>query len=52
MPCKDADIWIRANVLYVNGSSYGPIGPADGVLVDHGVVSIQRVSPPAAAAKR
>jgi hypothetical protein len=52
MPCRDADIWIRAGVLTVNGRSYGPIGPADGVLVDHGVVSIQRASPPGAHAKR
>ena len=52
MPCRDADIWIRAGALYVNGQSYGPIGPADGVLVDHGVVSIQRASPSAAHAKR
>lgn len=44
MPCKDADIWIRAGVLSVNGTSYGPIGPADAILVDHGEVSVQRAS--------
>ena len=41
-PCKDADIWIRSGVLSVNGTSYGPIGPADSILVDHGEVSVQR----------
>jgi len=50
MPCKDADMWITAGVLYVNGASYGPIGPADSILVDHGEVSIGRA--PRAAAKR
>jgi len=26
----------------VNGTSYGHLNPGDGVLVDHGVVSIER----------
>ena len=42
MPCRDADVWIRREELTVNGTSYGRLNPGDGVLVDHGVVSIQR----------
>jgi hypothetical protein len=46
MPCRDAEVWIRAakggEELTVNGKSYGRLNPGDGVLVDHGVVSIQR----------
>jgi hypothetical protein len=42
MPCRDAEIWIRSENLIVNGTAYGHLGPGDGVLVDHGVVSIQR----------
>ena len=42
MPCRDADVWIRAEELTVNGKGYGRLNPGDGVLVDHGVVSIQR----------
>src|SRR4051794_27307000 len=42
MPCKDADIWIKAEELTVNGKAYGKLDPGDGVLVDHGVVSIDR----------
>ncbi len=38
MPCKDADVWIKAEELTVNGK----LNPGDGVLVDHGVVSIDR----------
>jgi hypothetical protein len=45
MPCRDADILIRGDELLVNGQSYGRLNPADGVLVDHGVVSIRRRSP-------
>lgn len=41
MPCRDADLRIAAGHLEVNGRPYGNIGPADAVLVDHGVVSIQ-----------
>jgi hypothetical protein len=42
MPCRDADVWIRGEELAVNGKSYGRLNPGDGVLVDHGVVSIER----------
>ena len=42
MPCRDADIRIRAEELTVNGAAYGRLNPGDGVLVDHGVVSIRR----------
>ena len=42
MPCKDADVWIKADELTVNGKAYGKLNPGDGVLVDHGVVSIDR----------
>jgi hypothetical protein len=41
MPCRDADVWIRGEELTVNGKSYGHLNPDDGVLVDHGVVSIE-----------
>jgi hypothetical protein len=43
MPCRDADVWIRGEELTVNGRSYGRLNAGDGVLVDHGVVSIQRM---------
>jgi len=42
MPCKDADVWIKTDELTVNGKGYGKLNPGDGVLVDHGVVSIDR----------
>ena len=42
VPCRDADVWIRGEDVTVNGTSYGRLNPGDGVLVDHGVVSIQR----------
>jgi hypothetical protein len=42
MPCRDADVWIRGEELTVNGKGYGRLNPGDGVLVDHGVVSIDR----------
>lgn len=42
-PCRDADVWIRGEDLTVNGRSYGRIGPADTILVDHSIVSVQRV---------
>jgi hypothetical protein len=41
MPCRDADVQIRTGELVVNGRSYGHIGDADTVLVDHGVVSVK-----------
>jgi hypothetical protein len=44
MPCRDADVLIRGDELLVNGQSYGRLNPADAVLVDHGVVSIERRS--------
>lgn len=47
-PCKDADILIRDERLMVNGQSYGPMKPGDGVLVDHSVVSILSRAPPVA----
>ena len=46
MPCRDADVWIRGEELTVNGKSYGRLNPGDGVLVDHGAVSIQRKQAP------
>jgi hypothetical protein len=42
MPCRDADVLIRGDELLVNGQTYGRLNPTDAVLVDHGVVSIQR----------
>ena len=42
MPCRDADVWIRGEQLTVNGKEYGRLNPTDGVVVDHGAVSIQR----------
>jgi hypothetical protein len=42
MPCRDAEVWIRGEELTVNGKSYGRLKPGDGVLVDHGVVSVDR----------
>lgn len=49
MPCRDADVQIRAGELVVNGQSYGRIGETDAVLVDHGKVS---VNPPELRADR
>jgi hypothetical protein len=40
MPCRDAEVWIRNEELTVNGTAYGRLDPGDGVLVDHGAVSI------------
>jgi hypothetical protein len=40
MPCRDADVRIRAGELTVNGRSYGHIQQSDTILVDHGVVSV------------
>ena len=42
MPCRDAEVWIRGEELTVNGTLYGHLAPGDGVLVDHGRVSIER----------
>jgi hypothetical protein len=41
-PCRDADIVIKGEELRVNGHAYGRLKPTDGVLVDHGEVSIVR----------
>ena len=41
-PCRDAIVLIRAGELFVNGHSYGRVNPNDAILVDHGVVSIDR----------
>jgi hypothetical protein len=41
-PCRDAQVSIRGDQLIVNGHNYGHIGPADSVLVDHGVVSTNK----------
>jgi len=41
-PCRDADVLINGDQLIVNGQSYGRLDTHDGVLVDHGVVSITR----------
>jgi hypothetical protein len=41
-PCRDAEVWIRSEDLTVNGTAYGHLSLGDGVLVDHGVVSIER----------
>lgn len=42
VPCRDADVWIRGEELTVNGKAYGRLNQGDGILVDHGVVSIER----------
>ena len=49
MPCRDADIQIRAGELVVNGQTYGRIRETDAVLVDHGKVL---VNPPELRASR
>lgn len=41
-PCRDADVLIRGAELVVNDHSYGPLQEHDGVLVDHGKVSVVR----------
>jgi hypothetical protein len=41
-PCRDAEVWIRGEELTVNGIAYGHLDPGDGVLVDHGKVSVDR----------
>ena len=43
-PCRDAIVRIRAGELSVNGQSYGHLNPNDAILVDHGVVSIDRAA--------
>lgn len=45
MPCRDADVLIRGDELFVNGRAYGHLHPNDAVLVDHGIVSIEQSEP-------
>jgi len=46
-PCLDADVVIDDNQLIVNGISYGSIGTADTILVDHGKVLVNnKLAPP------
>lgn len=45
IPCRDADLTIHDELLSVNGRSYGRLNPGDGVLVDHGVVSVNHHQP-------
>jgi hypothetical protein len=45
-PCRDADVLIRGGELLVNGRSYGSVAVNDAILVDHGIVSINRREPP------
>ena len=40
VPCRDARVIIRDEQLTVNGQAYGKLNPRDGILVDHGVVSV------------
>jgi hypothetical protein len=40
-PCRDAEVLVRGDELFVNGASYGHIKSKDAVLVDHGVVSVR-----------
>ena len=42
---RDADIVIRDDSLTVNGRAYGPVAMGDTVVVDHGIVHIERRSP-------
>ena len=41
-PCRDADILIHDEQVLVNGVPYGHVDANDAILVDHGVVSINR----------
>lgn len=41
-PCRDAEVVIREENLSVNGKAYGHLNPSDSILVDHGVVSVNR----------
>jgi hypothetical protein len=43
-PCRDAVVIIKNDELTVNGRSYGKLGARDAVLVDHGVVSINKAT--------
>jgi hypothetical protein len=46
VPCRDADVRIVAGQLTVNARAYGALKEEDSVLVDHGVVSVQRTRSP------
>lgn len=39
-PCRDANILIRNEKLFVNNRAYGELTRGSSILVDHGVVSI------------
>lgn len=39
-PCKDVDVAIQGNELFVNGTAYGDLAADDSVTVDHGKVLI------------
>jgi hypothetical protein len=41
-PCRDADVVIRGDRLTVNGKAYGELARNDTVVVDHGVVRIEK----------
>lgn len=41
VPCKDAVVEIKDEILRVNDRDYGRMHPGAGILVDHGVVSVQ-----------
>ena len=41
-PCRDADVVITGAQLAVNGTSYGVLRAGDRVIVDHGVVRVER----------
>ena len=43
-PCRDADVLIHGDTLAVNGRSYGHLDPGDSIKVDHGVVSVNRLT--------
>ena len=44
-PCRDADVLIHEETLFVNTRSYGHLNPGDAVLVDHGEVTVNRHQP-------
>jgi hypothetical protein len=43
-PCRDAIVTIEGDELKVNGKPYGKLGVSDDVLVDHGVVSVNKTA--------
>ena len=44
MPCRDAVVEIKDEILRVNNRDYGRLHAGDSVLVDHGAVSIERAT--------